>query len=114
MKAGEASGAFKAKSEFVANELKSWSPVFDPDKEATALFCSIAFVIAPFAIAVAFPTEVTTPVKLALVVAEIFVNCEPSPLKLVAINPPVLGTKDNLVLETFCGKLPLVPSTNVG
>ena len=88
--------------------------MLEPDKEATALFCNIAFVIAPFAIAVAFPLEVTTPVKLALVDAVTFVNCEPSPLKLVAVKPPVLGTKDNLVLETFCAKLPLVAPTIVG
>ena len=39
-----------------------------PDKVATAALANIASVIAPFAIAVAFPVLVTTPVKLALVV----------------------------------------------
>ena len=45
-----------------------WSPVFVPDKFATAPLANIALVIAPFAIAVAFPVLVTTPVKFALVV----------------------------------------------
>jgi hypothetical protein len=39
-----------------------------PVKLATALFKSIAFVIAPFPIDVAFPILVTTPVKFALVI----------------------------------------------
>ena len=39
-----------------------------PDKLATAPLANIALVIAPFAIAVAFPTLVTGPVKLAFVV----------------------------------------------
>ena len=42
------------------------------------------------------------------------VNPAPLPEKLVAVNAPVLGTKDNLVLATFCGKLPEVAVTNVG
>ena len=45
-----------------------WSPVFVPERFATAELASIAFVIAPFAMEVAFPTLVTTPVKLAFVV----------------------------------------------
>ena len=44
-----------------------WSPVFVPDKLATAPLTNIALVIAPLAIAVAFPVLVTTPVKFALV-----------------------------------------------
>ena len=52
-----------------APELKTTSsPVFAPDKLATAPLASIALVITPLAIAVAFPVEVTGPVKLALVV----------------------------------------------
>ena len=39
-----------------------------PVKLATAVFASIAFVIAPLAMDVAFPTEVTGPVKFALVI----------------------------------------------
>jgi hypothetical protein len=45
-----------------------WSPVFVPDKFATALFANMLFVIAPLAMEVALPTLVTTPVKFALVV----------------------------------------------
>ena len=45
-----------------------WSPVFVPDKLATAGLANIAFVITPLAMAVAFPVEVTGPVKFALVV----------------------------------------------
>ena len=44
------------------------SPVFVPERFATAPLASIAFVIAPAAIEVALPTLVTTPVKFALVV----------------------------------------------
>ena len=47
-----------------------WSPVLVPDKLATAELASISFVIAPLAMDVAFPTEVTGPVKFALVVTE--------------------------------------------
>ena len=39
-----------------------------PVKLATAVFASIAFVIAPLAMDVAFPTEVTGPAKFALVI----------------------------------------------
>jgi len=49
-------------------EMFVWSPVFVPERLATAPFASIAFVIAPLAIAVALPTEVTAPVRFALVV----------------------------------------------
>ena len=52
----------------IAGVPQVWSPVFVPVRFATAAFASIAFVITPFAIAVALPVEVTTPVKLALVV----------------------------------------------
>ena len=44
------------------------SPVFVPDKLATAPLDNIALLIAPLAIEVALPILVTTPVKLALVV----------------------------------------------
>ncbi len=42
------------------------------------------------------------------------VNPVPIPEKLVAVNTPVLGTNDNLVLVTFCGKLPVLAVTKVG
>jgi len=45
-----------------------WSPVFVPERLATALLASIALDIAQFAIAVAFPVLVTGQVRLALVV----------------------------------------------
>ena len=63
---------------------------------------------------VAFPVDVTAPVKFALVVATTPVSAAPLPTKLVADKAPVLGTKDNLVLVTFCGKLPVLAVTNVG
>ena len=50
------------------NVLTELSPVFVPDKLATAPLANIALVIAPFAMAVAFPVLVTTPVRLAFVV----------------------------------------------
>ena len=45
-----------------------WSPVFVPDKLATAPFASIALVMTPLAIEVVLPVLVTTPVRFALVV----------------------------------------------
>ena len=42
-----------------------------PDKLATAELASISFVIAPLAMDVAFPTDVTGPVKFAFVVTEL-------------------------------------------
>jgi len=44
------------------------SPVLVPDKLATAALASMALLIAPLAMAVALPTDVTGPVRLALVV----------------------------------------------
>jgi len=49
-------------------EFVALSPEFVPVRLATAAFASIALVIAPLAIAVSLPVEVTTPVRLALVV----------------------------------------------
>ena len=63
---------------------------------------------------VALPTLVITPVKLALVLAVIPDKDEPSPTNFVALNTPVLGTKDKLVDDTFCGKLPVFAVTKVG
>ena len=45
-----------------------WSPVFVPERLATAPLASMALLMAPLAIAVVFPTEVTGPVKFAFVV----------------------------------------------
>ena len=64
-----------------------------PVKLATAPFANIAFVITPFAIAVTFPVEVTTPVKFALVVtvvAVVAVDAFPTnvPLKTGAVTFP--------------------------
>ena len=53
-----------------------------PDRSVTAALASIAFVIAPFAIEVAFPTLVTTPVKFAFVV-----TVEAFPLTLIGHVP---------------------------
>src|SRR5690606_36825668 len=53
---------------FGASPLRSWSPVFVPDKVVIAVFANIELVIAPGAIEVAFPTDVTGPVRFALVV----------------------------------------------
>ena len=63
---------------------------------------------------VLLPVEVIAPVKLALVLAVIPVNEEPSPLNFVAVKVPVLGTNDSFVLLTFCGKLPVSAVTKVG
>jgi hypothetical protein len=63
---------------------------------------------------VALPDEVTAPVKLALVVAEMFVKAEPFPANPVAVKIPVVGTKLNFVDVTFCGMLPVLAVTQVG
>ena len=44
----------------------------------------------------------------------ILVNPAPLPANPVEVNIPVLGTNDNFVLETFCGKLPVLAVTQVG
>ena len=75
---------------------------------------STLVITAEFVTVVALPVEVTSPVKFALVDETTPVNVDPSPANLVALNIPVLGTKDNLVLVTFCGKLPVLAVTNVG
>ena len=66
------------------------SPVFIPDRFPTALFASIAFVIAPLAIDVAFPTLVTTPVKFAFVEFAAITNAVVA--KAVVLSPAVWVT----------------------
>lgn len=48
------------------SEFTALSPVLVPERLATAEFASMALVIAPFAMLVVVPTEVTTPVKLGM------------------------------------------------
>ena len=61
------------------------SPVFVPERFATAPLASIAFVIAPAAIEVALPTLVTTPVKFALVVTVLALPVN-APMKVVDVT----------------------------
>lgn len=68
--------------------------MFVPDKFATAALASIPLVMAPFAIDVAFPIEVTGPVRLALVVTDPAVVAEvafpvSAPTKVGAVTVPV-------------------------
>ena len=70
------------------------SPVLVPDKFATALFANIALVMAAFAIDVAFPKLVTTPVKFALVVT-------------VAALPPMFKFATGVVDVTISGAVPV-------
>lgn len=68
--------------------------MFVPDKFATAALASIALVITPFAIAVAFPIDVTGPVRLAFVVTEPAVVADvafpvKAPTKVGAVTVPV-------------------------
>ena len=55
---------------------------------ATAPLANIMFVIAPFAIEVAFPTDVTTPVKLAFVASFPFNFCMACKIESVAATVP--------------------------
>ena len=68
-----------------------------PIKFATAVLASIALVIAPFAMAVAFPIEVTGPVKFALVVTVLA----------VAALPPILRLSTGVVDVTTNGAVPI-------
>ena len=70
-----------------------WSPVLVPDKFATAAFASMALVIAPLAIAVAFPTLVTGPVKLALVVTVAALPVILPAMGAVTVNPVNVPTE---------------------
>lgn len=60
------------------------SPVFVPDRLATAPFASIAFDIAPLAMAVAFPVDVTGQVRFAFVTTVVAKLPVPDP-----VTPPV-------------------------
>ena len=93
-----------------------WSPVFVPERLATAELASIALLIAPFAMLVALPTDVTTPVRLALVVTVPAVKEAAVPVMFVptkALGVPKAGdTKVGLVASTT---LPVpVDPVNVG
>ena len=64
-----------------------------PDKFATAALASMAFVIAPLAIAVALPTLVTGPVKLALVVTVAALPVMLPAMGAVTVNPVNVPTE---------------------
>jgi hypothetical protein len=80
-----------------------WSPVFVPERLATAEFASIAFVMAPFAIDVALPTLVTTPVKLAFVVTVPAVRDAAVP-----VNPVPAPENDEPVIVPVALRVPVI------
>ena len=95
-----------------------WSPLLVPDKLATAPLANIALVMAPLAIAVAFPELVTGPVKFALVTTVVAFPFEVTiPVKsaLVALAAATKAVVANAVvlLPKIC-VTPIVPVGNVG
>lgn len=69
--------------------------------------------MALFETLVAFPTDVTGPVKLAFVVTLLAVPVR-FPTKPVAVKIPVLGLNESFVLEDLTGKAPPVPVVHSG
>jgi hypothetical protein len=79
-----------------------------------ALELMSALTIVSAEIVVAFPDEVTSPVKLAFTVADMPVRPEPSPTNFVEVKTPVDGTKLSFVEVTFAGKFPVFAITQRG